>query len=607
MTLPDGTPGIAKRVVPGGDWLGRVAGGRAITAELWQAGVLQRLPAAIETGIVAVEPEGDGWRILMRDLSAALLPAEGPISRARHREVMAAAAALHAAFRGERFDGAITLERHLAISSPAIAEAERDGSDVIPKQLETAWEAFAEAADDDVAQAVLANLADPAPLARALRAGGTTLVHGDLRDDNLGFVDGRVVLLDWDIAGEGTPALEVAWYLCHDAWRTRGHARRAARGLPGRRGRRGERARPRPRAHRRPAALRLDLRPQRGHPPRPGRARVGPRGARLVGAARARRARAHRRGGVMRAAVLHGPDDLRVEEVDEPAGEVLVEVRAATACGTDRKMLRHGHRILGDYPARFGHETAGVRVDTGERVLVGDSVACGACAPCRAGRAAICRAPTWVLGGFAERIAAPPGALHAIPDGLDFAGAAMAEPLSACVHAMARGTDATDVAVLGGGTIGLMLARLLVLDGRDVLVCDRHPERRAQAQAFGARAADALGEHDLVFEAVGRVEAWEQAVAATRPGGTAVLVGGCPAGTTVAASPPRRCTTTRSTCAAPFTTRARRSIARWRCWPPATSTGRRSRATSSAWRTWRARCRRPSAGEARKLVVEPSR
>jgi L-iditol 2-dehydrogenase len=235
----------------------------------------------------------------------------------------------------------------------------------------------------------------------------------------------------------------------------------------------------------------------------------------------------------MRAAVLHGPDDLRVEEVPEPAGEVLVEVVAATACGTDRKMLRRGHPILGDYPARFGHETAGVRADTGERVFVGDSVACGACGPCRAGRAAICRAPTWVLGGFAERIAAPQAALHAIPDGLDFAGAAMAEPLAACVHAVARGTDATDVAVLGGGTIGLMLARLLVIDGRDVLVCDRHPERRAQAQVFGARAQDALGEHDLVFEAVGRVEAWEQAVAATRPGGTAVLVGGCPAGTTV--------------------------------------------------------------------------
>ena len=71
--------------------------------------------------------------------------------------------------------------------------------------------------------------------------------------------------------------------------------------------------------------------------------------------------------------MLHGPGDLRVEEVAEPEGEVLVTVEAATACATDLKALRHGHLILGPYPARFGHETAGVRDDTGERVLVGDS------------------------------------------------------------------------------------------------------------------------------------------------------------------------------------------------------------------------------------------
>jgi L-iditol 2-dehydrogenase len=238
----------------------------------------------------------------------------------------------------------------------------------------------------------------------------------------------------------------------------------------------------------------------------------------------------------MRAAVLHGPDDLRVEEVDEPAGEVVVRVEAATACGTDVKMLRHGHRVLGPYPSRFGHETAGVRLDAGERVLVGDSVACGACAPCRAGRPQICRAMTWVLGGFAERIAAPEAALHPIPDALDFAGAAMAEPLAACVHAVARaaGADATEAAVLGGGTMGLMTARLLVLEGRDVTVCDRHPERRAQAEALGARAVPELGSHELVFEAVGRPEAWRAAVGAAAPGGTVVLVGGCPGGTDVA-------------------------------------------------------------------------
>jgi L-iditol 2-dehydrogenase len=177
-----------------------------------------------------------------------------------------------------------------------------------------------------------------------------------------------------------------------------------------------------------------------------------------------------------------------------------------------------------------------VRVDTGERVFVGDSVACGACPPCRAGRPQVCPAMTWVLGGFAELMAAPEAALHAVPDGLDLAGAAMAEPLAACVHAVARATGGcagAEAAVLGGGTMGLMIARLLVLEGRDVTLCDRHPERRAQAEALGARAVAELDRHDLVFEAVGRPEAWRAAVAAAAPGATVVLVGGCPGGSEV--------------------------------------------------------------------------
>jgi L-iditol 2-dehydrogenase len=230
----------------------------------------------------------------------------------------------------------------------------------------------------------------------------------------------------------------------------------------------------------------------------------------------------------MRAAILYGPGDLRVEQVPEPDGEVIVEVQAATSCGTDVKMWRHGHPVLGPYPSGFGHETAGVRLDTGERVLVSDSVACGRCAQCRAARPQICRQPTWVLGGFAERIAAPAAALHKIPDGLPPAAAAMAEPLAAAVHAVDRGGDASDVGVLGGGPMGLMLASLLLAAGRSVTVADRHPERRAQASALGARAAGELGRHELVFEAVGRPETWHAAVCAAAPGGTVVFVGGCP-------------------------------------------------------------------------------
>jgi L-iditol 2-dehydrogenase len=175
-----------------------------------------------------------------------------------------------------------------------------------------------------------------------------------------------------------------------------------------------------------------------------------------------------------------------------------------------------------------------VREDTGERVLVGDSIACGRCRACLAGRPQICREPRWVLGGFAERIAAPEDALHAVPDGLEPAGAAMAEPLAAAVHALSRAPGrpvAPDAGVLGGGPMGQMLAALLVADGRTVTLADRHPERRAQAEAAGAMSAERLADHDVVFEAVGRPETWRAAVEACMPGGCVVFVGGCAAGT----------------------------------------------------------------------------
>jgi L-iditol 2-dehydrogenase len=239
----------------------------------------------------------------------------------------------------------------------------------------------------------------------------------------------------------------------------------------------------------------------------------------------------------VRAAILFGPEDLRVNEVADPVpgpGEVLVRIEAATTCGTDVKMWRRGHPILPAYPARFGHEMAGTRTDTGERVLVGDSVPCGECRACAAGRPQICREPRWVLGGFADLMAAPEEVLHAVPEDLDPAAAAMAEPLAAAVHAIARAPArplAPDAGVLGGGPMGQMLAALLVAEGRTVTVADRHAERREQAEAAGAMSAESLADHDVVFEAVGRPDAWRLAVQSCAPGGCVVFVGGCPAGT----------------------------------------------------------------------------
>jgi L-iditol 2-dehydrogenase len=232
--------------------------------------------------------------------------------------------------------------------------------------------------------------------------------------------------------------------------------------------------------------------------------------------------------------LLFGNEDLRVMDVADPVpgpGEALVRIEAATTCGTDVKTWRRGHPMVTDYPARFGHEMAGVREDTGERVLVGDSVACGACRHCAAGRPQICSDPRWLFGGFAELMAAPEAALHRIPDGVEPAAAAMAEPLAAAVHAIARAPGAApDVGVLGGGPMGQMLAALLVAEGRTVTLADRHPERRAQAEAAGAMTTDRLADHDVVFEAVGRPDAWREAVQACARGGCVVFVGGCQGG-----------------------------------------------------------------------------
>jgi Ser/Thr protein kinase RdoA (MazF antagonist) len=153
-------------------------------------------------------------------VSEALFGDERRLSREESRSILEAAADLHRAFADDPPPGSANLRRRIGFTSFETAEVERPGSDLLPKQFEAAWEAFAEAVPQDVAEPVLRSVEDPGPLAGALLAAGpVTLIHGDLRDDNLGFADGRVVMLDWDICAAGTPTVDFAWYLCHDAWR----------------------------------------------------------------------------------------------------------------------------------------------------------------------------------------------------------------------------------------------------------------------------------------------------------------------------------------------------------------------------------------------------
>jgi L-iditol 2-dehydrogenase len=268
----------------------------------------------------------------------------------------------------------------------------------------------------------------------------------------------------------------------------------------------------------------------------------------------------------VRAAVLHAPGDLRIDAVPEPAPgprELVLEVGAALSCGTDVKSVLRGHPSIAAYPSRLGHEFAGVvtavgrGVETaapGDRVFCGNSAPCGVCGACARGRESLCEDLLYLLGGFAEQVLVPARIaernLHPVPYGLELRTAALAEPLGCVVHAV----DVVDLApgdraaVLGAGSLGLMLCALLASAGADPIVLDPHAERLALAERFGAaetvqavrgpadaeRVLELTGGRgaDLVVEAVGRPEAWELGVAMAAPGGTVNLFGGCASDTT---------------------------------------------------------------------------
>jgi len=272
----------------------------------------------------------------------------------------------------------------------------------------------------------------------------------------------------------------------------------------------------------------------------------------------------------MRAAVLHGREDVRVEAVPIPAlepGEILLRTSAALTCGTDAKVFRRGyHARMLHPPALFGHELAGVveevgpgveRVRRGARVVVANSAPCGVCVSCAEGRETLCDDLLFWNGAYAEFARVPARIVQKnllpLAPQIGFREAAMVEPL-ACV---VRGIEASrirpgqTVAVIGTGPIGLMLLVLARLGGAHTILAGRNDGRRGKARDLGADEvidasevadlADALREHspggrgpDVVIEAAGLAETSEAALRAVRKGGLVNLFAGCPAGARVA-------------------------------------------------------------------------
>ena len=271
----------------------------------------------------------------------------------------------------------------------------------------------------------------------------------------------------------------------------------------------------------------------------------------------------------MQAAILHGPSHVTLETVPvPPLGEtdVLVQIEAATTCGTDLKVFLQGrHARMITPPSVFGHEFSGTITQVGTRVrqfhegmrVVGNNSApCYRCYYCRRHLPNLCDDLLFINGAYAEYIVVPERVVQTnllvLPDALPCAVACLTEPLACVLHCLdlAKMHPGDTVVVNGDGPSGLMLAAMAAWRGARVILCGRAPQRLGLAKQFGVdavinyaevpdqvAAVRALTEGhrgvDVAIEAVGRPEVWETTVAMVRKGGQAIFYGGCQGDTRV--------------------------------------------------------------------------
>jgi len=211
----------------------------------------------------------------------------------------------------------------------------------------------------------------------------------------------------------------------------------------------------------------------------------------------------------VRAAVLHGPRDIRVETVPDPkCGEhdIVLEVAACGICGSDLHMYAKGmfmepgqivgHEFSGRVVA-VGSQVAGI--EESQRVTASPNVDCGSCARCASGEPLLCEKQAGNVisaglpGAFAEYVRIPKARLgqtvFPLPDSMSYETAAMTEPYAVglrIAHHAAPGPHDTAV-VFGLGTIGLTAVQTLMLAGAGRVVgVDRSARRLAAARQLGA-------------------------------------------------------------------------------------------------------------------------
>lgn len=264
----------------------------------------------------------------------------------------------------------------------------------------------------------------------------------------------------------------------------------------------------------------------------------------------------------MRAAVLHAPGDIRVEEIADPKiiapTDAVIRLTAACVCGSDLWPYRGVETLDGPLP--MGHEYVGVVEEVGGDVtnvkpgqyVVGSFVAsCGTCEICRSGYPSSCVHRVFMaqVGTQSERALIPhaDGTLVPLPGTPD---AALIPDLLAASDVLGTGWfgavaaeagPGSTVAVVGDGAVGLLaVLAARQLGAERIIAMSRHQPRQRLAREFGAtdivtergdegvaklkELTGGLGAHSVV-EAVGTQESMQQAVRSARPGGHVGFVG----------------------------------------------------------------------------------
>ncbi len=264
--------------------------------------------------------------------------------------------------------------------------------------------------------------------------------------------------------------------------------------------------------------------------------------------------------GKMKAALLYGPQNLRVDEVDIPPlsdSEALVRVRSIGVCQSDirsylgiyrRQLFPWGEESYG----LSGHEWSGEVAEVGESargISPGDRVvpeiilSCGVCRPCARGMTNLCRNKKFINRGYAQYAKAPTQQLIKIPPSVSYEQAAFAEPIAVCLHTndLVTPKPGEIVLIVGAGPMGLIHAQVTKLSGATVVVSEILEERLNMAKKLGADYTfnpssenlrlrlNELTENngaDAVICATGAPGAIEDGVTAVGSGGKLVLFGG---------------------------------------------------------------------------------